>query len=292
MATKLLLSILLEPLSAFLRGFWLDAGQSSPDEPWYATAVSIYIGFVKVPVLWRLHMVLRIVKLICFIGTLSVTKPHSATALSRWYAANCVVAAFNLYYCFRMNRLRPQFEGLRARIETVDARYEPTIDRSRGEIGGSLSLNEINASVPNGPLAEAFRGQQCQLHGSGLPEEETAHDPGEGPSQLSIPPIEGVNEESHADIPRLEGVGDIPSKAPNCLNFGNNPDADERVDKLIFPSRLSSKKWTDASVWVTYWLLALLSILVIILDALASPESDGLNPGFVSFTNLTFQFPY
>jgi hypothetical protein len=62
MSTKLLLSILLEPLSAILRGFWVDAGQPSPDEPWYATFASIYIGFVKVPILWRLHMVLRFVK--------------------------------------------------------------------------------------------------------------------------------------------------------------------------------------------------------------------------------------
>jgi hypothetical protein len=84
-----------------------------------------------------------------------------------------------------MHRLRPQFEGLRARIETVDARYEPTVDRSRHQIGGSVSLNEMNVDVPNGPLAEAFRDQQHRLHGSGFPEDE-GHDPGLGPSQLFV----------------------------------------------------------------------------------------------------------
>jgi hypothetical protein len=198
MSTNLLLSILLEPLSAILRGFWVDAGQPSPDEPWYSTLASIWTWFVKVPVLWRLRMVLPFVKFLCIIETLSVPKPHSAAALSKWYTSNvlqalhlllflldwipgrifreeifrpksgvcirqlwliylsatsvqifstvalaviipdywfgiiqCLIAAFNLYSCFRMDRLRPQFEGLRARIETVDARYEPTVDRSR-----------------------------------------------------------------------------------------------------------------------------------------------------------------
>jgi hypothetical protein len=252
MSTKLLLIILLEPLAAFVRGLWLDAGQPSPEEPWYASLASIYIGFVKVPILWRLHMVLRCVKFICIVGTLDAPEPNSAAALSKWYTANvlqsihillffldwipgrifrteifgsasgdrirqlwliylsatsfqifstvalaaiipdywwgiiqCLVAAFNLYYCFRMNRLRPEFAGLRARIETVDARYEPTVDRSRILIGDSVSLNEMSVDVPNGPLAEAFRDQQRQLHGSGLPEDE-GHDPGLGPSQLFV----------------------------------------------------------------------------------------------------------
>jgi hypothetical protein len=95
----------------------------------------------------------------------------------------CIIAVFNLSYCVRMNRLRPQFEGLRPRFETIDARYEPTADYSVHQTRGSVSLDEISADVPNGPLAEAFRDQQRQLCGSGFPKD---NDAGVGPSQFSV----------------------------------------------------------------------------------------------------------
>lgn len=48
-----------------------------------------------------------------------------------------------------------------------------------------MSLNDMNVDVPNGPLAEAFRDQKRQLHGSGFLEDES-YEPGVGLSQLSV----------------------------------------------------------------------------------------------------------
>jgi hypothetical protein len=231
---KLVLSILFEPLLSFIRALWLDRGDSQV--ACIPEIKSLYRGFIKVPMLWRIHMILRLVKFVCLMGTLDRPKPSmvSASTLSKWYAAvvlqsihvvlflldwipgrifrtevfmpnprerirqlwliyfaacafqipstvavtaiipdywfgilQCIVAAFNLFYCARMKRLRPQFQRLSPRIQGIEGRYEPTVER--GQTGDSVSLQEMYAEVPNGPLAVAFRDQQRKRNQASVP---------------------------------------------------------------------------------------------------------------------------
>jgi len=86
MVLELNLVVLSEPLLSFMRALWLDAGDR---RDFCIPEISLYKGFIKAPMLWRIHIILRLIKFVCFTGTLNRPKPRadSGSTLSKWYTA-------------------------------------------------------------------------------------------------------------------------------------------------------------------------------------------------------------